>query len=116
MAKGELVQAIRLLTAERDLPMDRIIEAVEEALAATYKRQYGAVPDVRVKLDTATEEFRVYAEKLVVIEPQDERTQISLKEAQSYPSRPGLNEMLEVAVTTPNFGRIATQTAPPRAA
>ena len=111
MAKGELVQAIRLLTAERDLPMDRIIEAVEEALAATYKRQYGTVPDVRVKLDTDTGEFRVYAEKVVVIEPQDERVQISLKEAQAYPGQPGLNEMVEVEVTPPNFGRIAAQTA-----
>ncbi|GAC1326328.1 MAG: transcription termination factor NusA [Chloroflexota bacterium] len=111
MAKGELVQAIRLLTAERDLPMDRIIEAVEEALAATYKRQYGAVPEVHVKLDTETEEFRVYAEKLVVIEPHDERTQISLKDAQACPGQPGLNEMVEVEVTPPNFGRIAAQTA-----
>ncbi|MGI8824555.1 MAG: transcription termination factor NusA [Chloroflexota bacterium] len=111
MAKGELVQAIRLLTAERDLPMDRIIEAVQEALATTYKRQYGPTPDVRVELDTDSGEFRVYAEKLVVIETQDESHQISLKDAQQYPGEPGLNEMVEVEVTPPNFGRIAAQTA-----
>src|SRR5947209_13759054 len=102
---------MRQLTAERDLPMDVIIGAVEEALAATYKRQFGAVPDVRVKLDTETGEFHVYAEKLVVIEVQDEKTQISLKDAQAYPDHPGLNEMIEVEVTPPNFGRIAAQTA-----
>src|SRR5579859_7608018 len=103
--------AMRQLTAERDLPMDVIIGAVEEALAATYKRQFGTVPDVRVKLDTETGEFHVYADKLVVIDVQDEATQISLKDAQAYPNSPGLNEMVEVEVTPPNFGRIAAQTA-----
>lgn len=111
MAKSELVTAIRALTAERDLPMDIVINAVQEALAATYKRQYGQVPEVRVELDTETGEFRVFAEKTVVIDVKDERTQISLKDAQAYPGEPGLNEMVEVEVTPPNFGRIAAQTA-----
>jgi N utilization substance protein A len=109
--KTELVTAMRQLTAERDLPMDVIIDAVQNALAATYKRQYGAVPDVRVVLDTDTGEFHVYADKMVVIEVQDEATQISLKDVEHYPGNPGLNEEVEVEVTPPNFGRIAAQTA-----
>jgi N utilization substance protein A len=102
---------MRQLTAERDLPLDVIIGAVEDALAVTYKRQFGQVPDVRVALDTSTGEFHVYAEKKVVIEVRDPAIEISLKEAQTYPQKPGLNEMLEVEVTPPNFGRIAAQTA-----
>ncbi len=109
--KTELVTAIRALTAERDLPMDVIIEAVESALGATYKREHGQVPDVRVHLDTETGEFHVYAEKTVVIEVQNDSVQISLKDAQVYPDHPGLNEIIEVEVTPPNFGRIAAQTA-----
>src|SRR5437588_11967139 len=111
MTKSELITAMRQLTAERDLPLDIIIEAVQNALAATYKRQYGATPEVRVELDTETGEFHVYAEKVVVITVQDEAAQISLKDAQSYPNSPGLNEIVEVEVTPPNFGRIAAQTA-----
>ncbi len=109
--KSDLVTAMRQLTAERDLPMDVIIAAVEEALAATYKRQFGQVPEVRVHLDTDTGEFQVFAEKTVVINVTDEKTQISLKDAQEYPNQPGLNELVEVEVTPPNFGRIAAQTA-----
>jgi transcription termination/antitermination protein NusA len=108
---SDLVMAMRQLTAERDLPVDVIIEAVEDALAATYKRQFAPIPDVRVKLDTDTGEFHVYAPKLVVIEVQDPETQISLKDAQEYPEHPGLNELIEVEVTPANFGRIAAQTA-----
>lgn len=111
MAKSELVTAIRALTSERDLPEQIVIEAVQNALAVTYKRQYGQVPDVRVELDTDTGEFHVYAEKTVVIEVQDPATQISLKDAQTLPGPPGLNEIVEVEVTPPNFGRIAAQTA-----
>jgi len=111
MVRSELVTAIRQLTAERELPVDVVIEAVQNALAATYKRQYGPVPEVRVELDTETGEFHVYAEKTVVIEVQDERTQISLKDVENYSGQPGLNEVVEVEVTPPNFGRIAAQTA-----
>jgi N utilization substance protein A len=64
-----------------------------------------------VVLDTETGEFHVFAEKTVVIEARDERTEISLKDAQAYPGQPGLNETVEVEVTPPNFGRISAQTA-----
>lgn len=111
MAKSELMTAIRQLTAERDLPMDIIIDAVQNALAATYKRQYGPIPEVRVLLDPETGDYHVLAQKTVVIEVTDERTQISLKEAQNYPGQPGLNETVEVDVTPKDFGRIAAQTA-----
>lgn len=111
MTKSELVAAIRALTSERDLPEEIVIDAVQNALAVTYKRQYGQVPEVRVELDTETGEFHVYAEKTVVIEVQDEAAQVSLKDAQELPGGPGLNEIVEVEVTPPNFGRIAAQTA-----
>lgn len=109
--ESNLVTAIRQLTKERDLPTDVIIEAVQEALATVYKRQFGPLPDVRVTLDTETGEFHVYAEKKVVIDVRDEANEISLKDAQELPTKPGLNEMVEVEVTPPNFGRIAAQTA-----
>lgn len=109
--KNDLAMAMRQLTTERDLPIDVIVAAVQDALAATYKRQFGQAPEVRVKLDTETGQFRVYAEKTIVIDVQDNDTQISLKDAQAYPGGPGLNEVLEVEVTPPNFGRIAAQTA-----
>jgi N utilization substance protein A len=47
----------------------------------------------------------------VVIEVQDERTQISLKDVEGMPGNPGLHETVEIEVTPPNFGRIAAQTA-----
>lgn len=111
MAKGELVTAIRQLTAERDLPVNVIIAAVENALATTYKRQYPQNPEVRVVLDQESGEFHVYAPKKVVIEVRDEANEISLKEAQALPGQPGLNQLVEVDVTPSNFGRIAAQTA-----
>jgi transcription termination/antitermination protein NusA len=109
--KTELVTAISQLTAERDLPFDVIIRAIEHALAATYKRTYGTNQTGLVELDRQTGEFHVYAPKTVVITVRDSDDEISLKDAQSLPSKPGLNEIVEVEITPPEFGRIAAQTA-----
>jgi N utilization substance protein A len=109
--KTELVTAMRQLTAERDLPFEVIIDAVQNALAATYKRTYAPNQEVRVELDTETGEFHVYAPKKVVIDVREPDDEISLKDAQELPDKPGLNEVVEVEVTPPNFGRIAAQTA-----
>lgn len=109
--KTELVTAMRELTAERDLPFDVIIGAVQNALAATYRRTYAPNQEVRVELDTETGEFHVYAPKKVVIDVREPDDEISLKDAQELPDKPGLNEVVEVEVTPPNFGRIAAQTA-----
>jgi len=109
--KTELVTAMRQLTAERDLPIEVIIDAVQNALAATYKRTYAPNQEVRVELDTETGDFHVYAFKKVVINVKEPDDEISLKDAQELPDTPGLNEVVEVEVTPPNFGRIAAQTA-----
>src|SRR5947209_12925880 len=109
--KTELVTAMRQLTAERDLPFEVIIDAVQNALAATYKRTYAPNQEVRVELDTETGEFHVYAFKKVVIDVKEPDDEISLRDAQELPQKPGLNEVVEVEVTPPNFGRIAAQTA-----
>ncbi|MGH2447658.1 MAG: transcription termination factor NusA [Chloroflexota bacterium] len=110
MAKGELVTAIQALTAERDLPVEVVIDAVQNALAATYQRQHPEAEEIRVDLETETGEFHVFAQKRVVIEPRDEENEISLKDAQLLGEH-ALDEMVEVEVTPENFGRIAAQTA-----
>jgi N utilization substance protein A len=67
---------------------------------------------VHVRLNEQTGEFRIFAEKRVVIDVDDPRTEISLKEAQALPKRPNIGETVEVEIDKPqDFGRIAAQTA-----
>lgn len=109
--RNELATAILALTAEKDLPHDVVIGAVEDALAQTYKRQYGTIPDVRVSMDLETGQFRVLAQKTVVITVKDPRTQIGLKAAQDLADPGGLGDMVEVDVTPSDFSRVGAQAA-----
>lgn len=109
--RTELANAIQALIAEKDLPQDLVIGAVEEALAQTYRRQYGTVPEVRVSMDLKTGQFRVLGKKTVVIDVKDPRTQITLKEAQDVPDPGGLGDVVEVDITPSDFSRIGAQAA-----
>jgi N utilization substance protein A len=110
--KNDFLTAILQITDEKHLPKDVVIQAIESALTATYRRNIGPVPEVQVRLNENTGEFRLFAEKRVVIDVDDPRTEVSLKDAQDLPDRPGIGETAEVEIDKPaDFGRIAAQTA-----
>lgn len=108
---SELTTAIFALTSEKDLPREVVVGAVEEALAVTYRKQYGTIPEVRVSMDVETGHFRVLGKKKVVIDVKDERIQICLKDAQSLEDPGGLGDVVEVDITPSDFSRIGAQSA-----
>ncbi len=105
--------AILQITSEKGLGKEAVIGAIESALTSTYKRTFGQTPEVHVRLNEQTGEFKVYAEKQVVINVEDARTQISLKDVEDRSPRPGIGATVEVEVVDAprEFGRIAAQTA-----
>jgi N utilization substance protein A len=108
---SDLTTAIFALTAEKDLPREVVVGAVEEALAITYRRQYGTIPEVRVSMDLETGHFSVLGKKKVVIDVRDERTDIALKDAASLEDPGGLGDIVEVDITPPDFSRVGAQSA-----
>ena len=111
--RNDFGTAILQITSEKGLGKEAVIGAIESALTSTYKRTFGQVPEVHVRLNEQTGEFRVYAEKQVVINVEDPRTQVSLKDVEDRSPRPGIGETVEVEVENApkEFGRIAAQTA-----
>src|SRR6185437_3662254 len=110
--KNDFLTAILQITDEKHLAKDIVIQAIESALTATYKRNLGPVPEVHVRLNEHTGEFRIFAEKRVVIDAEDTRVEISLKDAQELPRSAKLGDVVEVEIEKPqDFGRIAAQTA-----
>jgi N utilization substance protein A len=108
---SDLTTAIFALTAEKELPREVVIAAVEDALAVTYRKQYGTVPEVRVVMDVETGQFRVLGKKKVVIDVRDERTEITLKESATLPDPGGLGDVVEVDITPGDFSRVGAQSA-----
>ena len=109
--RNELSTAILALTTEKDLPREIVVAAVEEALGQTYRKQYGTIPETRVSMDLDTGQFRVLGKKTVVIDVRDDRTQITLKDAQSLEDPGGLGDVVEVDITPSDFSRIGAQSA-----
>ncbi|MBC7222831.1 MAG: S1 RNA-binding domain-containing protein, partial [Anaerolineae bacterium] len=109
--KSEFLMAINQLSAERDLPVQVILEAVEAALVSAYKRDYGAGQNVTAKVDPERGTVRVFVHKQVVEEVDDERTEISLEEARKIDPEAEVGQTITIETTPNNFGRIAAQTA-----
>jgi len=110
--KSEFVLALTQLAAEKNLPKEVVISAVETALVSAYRKDnFAPNQNISVKIDPITGSVRVWAEKVVVEKPEDTRKEISLAEARKINPEAELDGMVEVEATPRNAGRIAAQTA-----
>jgi N utilization substance protein A len=110
--KSEFLLAITQLSAEKNLPKEVVLGAVEAALVSAYRKDsFGPNQEISVKIDTATGKVRVWAKKTVVEVPSDTRSEISLDEAHRINPDAQLDDVVEVEATPRNAGRIAAQTA-----
>ncbi len=111
MARSELVIAISHLAAERNLPREVIIAAVEDALVSAYKRRHKGEHDLSAGIDMQTGAMRVFALKEVVEEVSRPEVEISLAAARKIVPNANLHDQVKVDVTPAGFGRIAAQAA-----
>jgi N utilization substance protein A len=109
--KSDFLIAITQIAAEKNLPKEVVLQAVETALASAYKKDSEATGNIVVKIDRDSGNVRVYAQKAVVEEVEDPRVDIALEEARRLKPDVELGEIMEFEVTPASAGRIAAQTA-----
>jgi N utilization substance protein A len=110
--KTELRAAITQLSAERNLPKEVVLAALESALASAYKRSIPALEqDVLVRVDPENGEINFYVQKAVVDSVANPDSEISLKEARKLRATAQLGDMINIECTPQNIGRIAVQAA-----
>jgi N utilization substance protein A len=116
MALSPFTAAIQQICSEKGISEERVIETVEAALAAAYRRDFGKPSqNIRVNLDQETTGFKVYqvfevVENEEAIEEPDR--QITLEEAKKIdPTVEVEGEITEALPYHDDFGRIAAQTA-----
>ena len=107
----ELITALADLCKEKGIDKDVILDALEAALIAAYKRNFLSAQNVCVELDRETGKIAVYAQKTVVEEVKDPQQEISLEDAKKLSGTYELEDIVNVEVTPANFGRIAAMTA-----
>ena len=77
----EMLNAFAMLEEQKGIKSEIVIEAIEQAITAAYKRQYGQAQNVKVIFDEKKGNFNVYSTREVVDEVFDSRLEISLEDA-----------------------------------
>ncbi len=111
--KNDFALAFKQILDDRGLPQDVVVMAIEDAMVSAYRRAVHAssAQHVEAKLDPETGAVLIFAEKEVVDEVQDERTEVVLAAAQQVDPEAEYGDMVIVESTPGDFGRVAAQTA-----
>ncbi|PKO23076.1 MAG: transcription termination/antitermination protein NusA [Chloroflexi bacterium HGW-Chloroflexi-1] len=110
--KSELIMAVNQICAEKDLPLDVIMGAIEEALVHAYRRNYANnLAVVKVDIDADTGDLRVLCEKAIVETVTDPSVEINLAAAHVIDPQAEIGGTVLVEREPTDFGRIAAQTA-----
>lgn len=107
----ELITALADLCEEKGIDRDVILDALEAALIAAYKRNFQSAQNVCVDLDRNTGKISVYAQKTVVPIASDEQQEISVEDAKKISASYEEGDIVNIEVTPASFGRIAAMTA-----
>ena len=113
--KSEIIQAVEALAHEKDISVDMLYSAIEEAIRIAYKRNLprDAVEPASVvaRMNRQTGVISVYARMLVVEEVTNPSAQILVEEAQKTHPNALVDDIIEIDVTPKGFLRVAALTA-----
>jgi len=108
---NQLMQHIEMIGREKGIAIDKIIEALEEAMANAARKNFRSNERLQAFFNRETGDIEVFAYKTVVEEVEDPDLEISLKEAKELIEEVGLGDELAIQKETEGLGRIAAQTA-----
>ena len=111
--KSDFMVALKQLAAERHLPMEQVLGAIEVALASAFKKDNPASgQNITVTLNPNSGEVSVYALKTVVETVADPEREITVHDAKRIKKTAALGDEVAAAEPLPhNASRIAAQTA-----
>jgi N utilization substance protein A len=116
MQIAEFLSAIKMLSDEKGLPEAIVLEAVESALAAAYRKDFGKPGQIiRVELNTQSNTMKVW-QVFNVLTSEEEKTnpeaQFTLDEAKKFNKKVEEGGVIEIPLEVKyDFGRVAAQTA-----
>ena len=110
--KSDFLLAITQLSAEKNLPKEVVLSAVEAALVSAYRKDnFAPHQNISVRINPSSGRVEVWAEKTVVERSSDSRLEISSDEARRFKPDAQIDDVIMVEATPYNAGRIAAQTA-----
>lgn len=108
----QLTLAVRTIAEEKNLPEETVMEVIEQAIAAAWRRDNGERDqEVRAILNTNDGTAKVFVGREVVEEVGSPAHEISLAEAKKKKKDAALGDIIEEEHEVTSFGRVAAQTA-----
>ena len=110
--KSDFIVALTQLAAERGLPKETVLSAIEDALVSAYRKDTIADgQNITVKLDPGSGDVTVHILKTVVDDVTNDKAEITLPDALEIDSSAQIGEVV-ITESMPHMpGRIAAQTA-----
>lgn len=109
--KSDFYTAIATIAADRNIPREAVVEAVQHALRTVYRKMAGTEEDVEVDIEPNSGSIRILVLKKVVEEVEDPELEMTLSEARETHPDAIIGDVLKFDRTPKDFGRIAAQTA-----
>lgn len=106
-----LMHVLKEASREKDLEMEFIIKALEDAIATAARKYYHLEEKVYARHDPDRDVIIAYTEKKVVEEVQDPKEEISLEEARKINENLNIGDTIKKELDLNRLGRIAAQTA-----
>ena len=103
------LEALEELEKEKGISKESLLETVEQALLAAYKKHYGEEENVEVEIDRETGEIGVYEVKTVVDDVYDAALEISVEDAREVKKRAKIGDIVKIEVNCEEFRRNAIQ-------
>jgi len=108
---SKLFEALEFLEKEKGIDKEILLEALEAALISAYKKNFQSATNVRVDLNPEENKMRLFAQKNIVENVENDQIEISLEAAKEIDPNYEVDDIIEVEVTPKDFGRIAAQAA-----
>jgi transcription termination/antitermination protein NusA len=108
---GTIYQSIEMLSKEKGIDPQVVIDAVKDAMLAASRKQFRGNEDLMADFDERTGAIHIYAVKMIVDEVADPDREVSLTEALEYDRSAQVGGQIRFPKKTEALGRISAQTA-----
>ena len=105
------LEALDELEKEKGILKEELLETIETALLAAYKKNYGEKDNVKVTINRNSGDVKVYSQRLIVENVENPEEEISLQDAISVKKRSKLGDILDLEINAESFKRNAIQNA-----
>ncbi len=110
-ARPEVLQVADAVARDKNIDIEIVLEAMEEAIQKSAKDKYGAEYDIRVSIDRKNGAVSLSRYIEVVEEVENEATELTLDEAKAYKADAAIGEFIIDPLPPVEFGRVAAQKA-----